>query len=220
MFGLGKSNEKILQDEEARKAEVEAAAAKEDSSTKVVEDAVKPETYAPVPEAASAADPAVDPAAETPTVEPEAAPVADPAASVDPVEQVATADAATAAPVADPAASVDPVEQVATADAATAEVTKVDPATGEEHVEKVELTGDFPPFPSDHKTSPSFDGHKYVVTAFADFGDGEKQVVVGYTHHSNGGGLLEYVDTHPLYSKPLLRELSFEEQIALAKAAV
>lgn len=168
MFNFGKSNEQIIQDEEARKAAAETD---------------KPEGDVSVPEAA-------------PAVEPEVAPVTGPAASVDPAEQVTAADAA------------------------TAEVTKVDPATGEEHIEKVELTGDFPPFPADHKTSPSFDGHKYVVTAFADFGDGEKQVVVGYTHHSNGGGLLEYVDTHPLYSKPLLRELSLEEQIALAKTSV
>lgn len=179
MFGLGKSNERLMKDEEARKA---AEAAAVDAAA----EADKPEGDAPVPEAAPAADLAVEPEA---------------------------------APVADPAASVDPVEQVVAADAATAEVTKVDPATGEEHVEKVELTGDFPPFPADHKTSPSFDGHKYVVTAFADFGDGEKRVVVGYTHHSDGGGLLEYVDTHPLYSKPLLRELSSEEQLAMAKAS-
>lgn len=193
MFGLGKSNEQIIQDDETRKAAIEAASAEsaETASTEPEPEAAEPEVVeAPVADLDA-----------PPAPEPEDATVGTPA-------------------IAAPAEDVVVDEQVSTADAATAEVTKVDPETGAEHTEKVELTGDFPPFPADHKTSPSFDGHKYVVTAFADFGDGEKKVVVGYTHHSNGGGLLEYVDTHPLYSKPLLREMSFEEQIALAKAAV
>lgn len=182
MFGLGKSNEQVMQDEEARKAAEQAEA-----------DA-----------AATAADP------EAPAVDAGA-------------EPAAPADVPADAPAADPAsdAEVKVDEPVAAADAASAEVTKVDPATGEVHVETHELAGkDLPPFPADHKTSPNFVvGHKYVVTAAADFGDGLKRVVVGYTQHSDGGGLLQYVDAHPLYSQPLLREMAFDEQLELAKAA-
>lgn len=182
MFGLGKSNEQIIQDEEARKAAEQAEA----------------DAAAPV------ADPEA-PAADAGT-DSDAAPAAD--APVD------------TAPAAD-AAAVKADEGVAAADAASAEVTKVDPETGAAHVEKHELAGnDLPPFPADHKTSPNFvTGQKYVVTAAADFGDGLKRVVVGYTQHSDGGGLLQYVDAHPLYSQPLLREMAFDEQLELAKAA-